>query len=307
MLASCRSLVLCAVLYGIAGCSGGLQEVRQPYFCQVSDGVFSLYVREDALGIEPPANCTARCVRLFAGNKSANYYRMLWTKRVPSGKYVFGTNINLVREEEDEFEATKGIYCMSRAEQGYCTEKYKPAIRRILEVLSEPDGHLVVLFWDCYGNRGRISVPDMPAGTASSGGASTRPASTTTRSSPGQHAPESRPTSRESASDAGKKPAYSFQGQVVGIVPLDKYEGKAIPTGPNDGYVVVIKEVVPAFGTVPDRQGNALAYAIHSPTKLFAAPTEQVLGKRFTFKVWTADGEGFSLVLEAKEIEPAPE
>ena len=114
---------------------------------------------------------------------------------------------------------------------------------------------------------------------------------------------ECHPNTGRPMSDSDMAPAYSFCGRVAAIVMLEEYEGKAIRTGVNDNYVVTIEEVIPVSGPVPDCQGGTLAYAVHSPTKMFAAPSGEVVGGTFEFTAWTSADSGPFLFLQAREIE----
>ncbi len=91
-------------------------------------------------------------------------------------------------------------------------------------------------------------------------------------------------TTPPAAADGGEQ-GYVFTGRVASIVYRGKYQGTAILTtfDSNAGWVAVIEDVQPVSGSVPAGEGRTLAYLIHSPVQLFAAPADEVIGRMYKF------------------------
>jgi len=105
-------------------------------------------------------------------------------------------------------------------------------------------------------------------------------------------------------SECRTKPMYTLTGQVAGIVVLDRYEGVVVPAATDPSYVVVVSGIRDVSGIAPPLNEGRLAFAVHSPTKLFAAPADQVIGRWYEFTARTSvpSREGVPIILEAREV-----
>ncbi len=88
--------------------------------------------------------------------------------------------------------------------------------------------------------------------------------------------------------DTNDQLVRSFRGTVTGIVPVTQYSGKVAVAGIDPRWVVTI-EVSPD----ENKRGRERkrSYAIHSPTKLFSQPADEVLNKTFDFREYETTGK----------------
>ena len=105
-------------------------------------------------------------------------------------------------------------------------------------------------------------------------------------------------------SECRSRPMYTLIGQVARIVILDRYEGVVVPAATDPSYVVVVSGIRDVSGPTPALNEGTLAFAVHSPTKLFAAPADQVIGRwyEFTARASVLSREGGPIILEAREV-----
>ena len=115
----------------------------------------------------------------------------------------------------------------------------------------------------------------------------------------GERSPgEALPTER-----GDEEPAFVFRGQVARIAYLREYEGSVIPVGADPNYVLLLESVQPVSGRVPPAEGGRLAFAIHSPARLFMTPPEKVIGAWYEFTARSASSSAGRLVfLEATRV-----
>ena len=99
------------------------------------------------------------------------------------------------------------------------------------------------------------------------------------------------------------KPAYVLKGQVTQIVMLSEYTGVVIPVGVDPRFVVVIEKVQVISGSVPGEIADRMAFAIHSPVRLFMDDQEQVIGRWYDFTAYVDDRlEKSPCLLEASSL-----
>ena len=93
---------------------------------------------------------------------------------------------------------------------------------------------------------------------------------------------------------------HSLSGQIAEIMPLEQYDGSAVVAAHDPRFVVVVVRIYDVSGHPPIRDGS-MAYAIHSPTKTFGAPSSQVVGK--WYKCVALSTTGSQITLNATEVE----
>jgi len=86
----------------------------------------------------------------------------------------------------------------------------------------------------------------------------------------------------------------TFIGKIDGFSKLTEYTGqvRVVASDPNWVVELTVQDVIK--GTPPVAQGQRVAYAIHSPTKLFAMIPEDAIGKQFELTV--------SELIESKDV-----
>jgi hypothetical protein len=100
------------------------------------------------------------------------------------------------------------------------------------------------------------------------------------------------------------KVSITFSGTVKSIEPLGKRELRVIPVDFDSKFAVTvhIESVTP--GEVPLEGGTDQVFAVHSPARLFGAVKEDIVGKKYRFKVtWNGVRHRFSELTARPEPE----
>ncbi|HSB27580.1 MAG TPA: hypothetical protein VLE19_06990 [Pyrinomonadaceae bacterium] len=104
-----------------------------------------------------------------------------------------------------------------------------------------------------------------------------------------------------------RKCSITFVGTVKSIEQLGRKNLRVIPVDLDSRFAITIhiEAVTPA--EVPLKPGADHVFAVHSPARLFRAVTEEIIDKKYRFKVdWNVDNNQFSdltAVLPDKDME----
>ena len=90
---------------------------------------------------------------------------------------------------------------------------------------------------------------------------------------------------RTSKRTTSRKIPITFTGTVKSIEPLGERELQVIPVDFDSRFAIVIHIESVAPGNVPLAADTDRIFAVHSPTMLFRGATEDIIGKKYRFKI----------------------
>jgi hypothetical protein len=92
-----------------------------------------------------------------------------------------------------------------------------------------------------------------------------------------------------------RKCSINFVGTVKSIDQLGKKELRVTPVDLDSRFAITIHIEAVTQGEVPLKPGTDHVFAVHSPARLFGVVIEEIIDKKYRFKVnWNVDNNQFS-------------